>query len=101
MESMKFSKEELEYHYTWTDGTQTASLTGSPSRRLFNRFDGNQVLFIINHFARMNADFSQEDGRRIENLIVKQLPLDAKSEISVCNWLETVLKSAPSESIPK
>jgi hypothetical protein len=98
---MKFSKEELEYHYTWTDGASTTSLTGGPSRRLFNRFDGNQVLFIINHFARMKSDFTTEDGRKIENLIVKQLPLDAKSEISVCNWLETVLKGTPSESIPK
>lgn len=91
---MQFFKENLKYHYTWLEGHDPSSFTGNPSRRLFNRFDGNQLLFIINHFAAQSGQFTIEDGQIIEELIVRQLPMNAKSEISVCTWLENRLKTA-------
>jgi hypothetical protein len=97
---MLFVKENLEYHYTWIDGPDPATFTGNPSRRLFNRFDGHQVLFIINYFAAQISNFTIDEGRRIEQLILRQLPMNAKSEISVCTWLEEVLKH-PDQNLSK
>ncbi len=71
-------------HYTWNSN---ASFTGSPSRRLFNRSDGFQVLFIINFLASLSESFTIRDGRKMEEMIQQQLPSDIRSEMSVFNWL--------------
>lgn len=82
---MPFLKEDLAgSNYTWTNN---ASLTGSPSRRLFDRFNGNQVLFIINAYGNTFPKFTVEDGRKMEELIQNNLPMEAKSELSVFQWL--------------
>ena len=93
--SMHFSKEDLQgQHYTWSNEGKS-NLTGQPSRRLFDRFNGDQVLFIINSYASMAEKFSLEEARKLEELINDYLPFGIKSEMSVFNWLkETSLKPA-------
>jgi hypothetical protein len=90
---MHFSKEDLQgQHYTWSNDGKS-QLTGQPSRRLFDRYNGDQVLFIINSYAAMSEQFTIEEARRMEELINDYLPLGIKSEMSVFNWLrETSLK---------
>jgi len=84
---MLFIKEDLAgKYYDWNDRN---TYTGSPSRRLFNSTDGNQVLFIINFIGSLSEKFSKKEGLRIEELIIHQLPTDVKSEISVYNWLNS------------
>jgi hypothetical protein len=88
---MPFSKEDLvNPHYNW-ENEDADIFTGSPSRRSFNRFNGNQVLFLINFYGSLSDKFSLAQGRQMEDLILHHLPDHAKSEISVFNWLKTAL----------
>ena len=88
---MPFLKEDLtSQQYHW-DLSGDSVFKGSPSRRTFNRYNGDQVLFIINFYGSLAEKFSIVEGRRMEQLIADQLPLEAKSEISVFNWLRTAL----------
>ena len=83
---MQFLKENLSaYNYNWiNEGT----FTGEASRRLFNRYNGNQLLFVLNLYASMIEGFTVNMGLKIEDSLMNQLPVDAKSEISVLNWLK-------------
>jgi len=85
---MAFSKQDLAGNYKWATEPGDHLLTGSPSRRLFDRWNGVQVLFIINSIAALSENFSIEEARKIESLINDRLPLDARSELSVFQWLQ-------------
>ena len=84
---MAFSKEHLAGNYNWATEPGDLLLTGSPSRRLFDRWNGVQVLFIINSIAALSETFSIDEARKVESLIHDRLPLDSRSELSVYNWL--------------
>lgn len=87
---MSFLKEHLlNDHYSWNNSGNSL-YTGNPSRRPFNRFDGDQVLFIINSLGSLGNTFTLHDGRRIEEMICRQLPLEAKSEMTVFHWLRKI-----------
>ena len=79
-------------HYHWDPNPINEMFSGHPSRRLFDRFNGDQVLFIINSFGSMCDEFTPETGAIVEKKISEQLPMDARSEISVLNWLNLTLK---------
>jgi hypothetical protein len=93
---MHFTKDDLlGKHYSCNPQEGSTTLTGQPSRRLFDRFNGDQVLFIINSYATLVEKFTLAEARRMEELITDYLPLGIKSEMSVFNWLrETSLKPA-------
>ncbi len=84
---MHFLKEQLNRNnnYSWPD---EPTFTGDPSRRLFNRYNGNQMLFLINHYASLTEGFTVNNGVHVEDILINQLPLEAKSEISVLKWLK-------------
>ena len=84
---MLFVKEHLSANnnYSWTD---EFIFDGTPSRRLFDRRNGNQLLFIINLYASQANDFSENHVSRIEDLLMNQMPEEIKSEISVLKWLK-------------
>jgi hypothetical protein len=88
---MPFLKQDLAHQeYNWDLPGETI-FNGSPSRRAFNRYNGNQVLFLINFYGSLAEKFSIGEGQLMEEVISNQLPLEAKSEISVFNWLRTAL----------
>jgi len=84
---MLFLKENLRTgnNYNWTG---EFIFDGTPSRRLFDRQNGNQLLFIINLYASQSDKFSEDHVPRIEDMLVNKLPEEIKSEISVLNWLK-------------
>jgi len=85
---MEFRKEHLiNKHYDWSIGTERNIIPGSPDRRLFDRLNGNQILYLINFFGHSIGNITLDDGQRIENLIMKELPAELKSEKTVFNWL--------------
>jgi hypothetical protein len=50
---MYFKKEDLAgTHYTWSANDKKQVFTGRPSRKSFDRFNGDQVLFLINFTVR-------------------------------------------------
>lgn len=88
---MIFLKEHLRNNnYKWEIGLNHSAQNNEPDRRIFNRFNGYQVLFIINYFGTSLGKMTFTDGLQIEELISSQLPNEAKSELSVFNWLRGV-----------
>ena len=85
---MTFSKQDLMGNYTWTPDSESSPFTGVPSRRIFDRYSGNQLLFIINSLAALSDSFAIEDVMKIEAIIIDHLPMNTQSEISVFNWLK-------------
>ena len=86
---MRFLKEHLSaYNYTWIN---EAAFTGEASRRIFNRYNGNQMLFVLNLYASLIEGFTINMGLKIEDRLMNQLPVETKSEISVLYWLNHTL----------
>lgn len=85
---MIFLREHLSGFYEWSPGSEEPIFDGTASRRLFNRWNGNQVLFLINLLLSSSGNSSIEAGRDFERLIINELPLTAKSELTVFNWLQ-------------
>ncbi|HEY0677260.1 MAG TPA: hypothetical protein VGD17_03195 [Chitinophagaceae bacterium] len=96
---MMLQKEDLMGDYEWVNENGFDAYTGDPSRRKFDRFNGNQVLFLINSYASIVERFSINEGRKLESLVINHLPLEMKSEISVFNWLRKILNIIPEEKI--
>ena len=88
---MHFQKQDLHYTYYEWDEDQVHMYTGQPSRRVFNKYDGNQVLFLINFYASLSNRFTIAEGRQIEHRILTELPGEIKSELSVYNWLRNTI----------
>ena len=85
---MYFKKEDLAgTHYTWSANDKKQVFTGRPSRKSFDRFNGDQVLFLINFYGSMLMEFSLQDGRVLEQAVLNQLPINAMSEVSALHWL--------------
>lgn len=92
---MLFLKEHLAGSYDWMDENGQAVYTGEASRRKFDRFNGHQMLFIINLFGTVIDRFTVNEGRKLEDMVINHLPLEAKSEISVFNWLQKMFSVQP------
>jgi len=90
---MLFLKDHLLGDYTWASESDKSIFTGGPTRRRFDRYNGDQVLFIINIYALTLDNFSIQTGQEVEALILNNLPLQASSEISVFNWLKNLQTS--------
>ncbi|MBC7849755.1 MAG: hypothetical protein H7Y31_08465 [Chitinophagaceae bacterium] len=84
---MMLRREDLKLDYSWANELEPHLFNGELTRRKFDRGNGNQVLFLINLYASQNPGFTLEEGLVIEDLLSNQLPLEAKSEISVFTWL--------------
>ena len=84
---MYFGRQDLEgTQYCWTEDAKDI-FTGPPSRRVFDRRNGNQVLFLINLYGLLLDEFTILKGKSIEKKIQDDLPESVKSEVSVFNWL--------------
>ena len=85
---MAFSKADLTGLYNWAPSQDITMFEGLPSRRTFDRYNGNQVFFIINGLLETSGNSSIEKGKELERLIINKLPFDSCSELTVFNWLE-------------
>ena len=85
---MSFSKGHLTGLYNWSLEQEASVFAGSPTRRTFDRNNGDQVLFIITSVLEKLGNSSVEQGREIEMLIINKLPFTSSSELTVFNWLE-------------
>jgi hypothetical protein len=87
---MTFSKDDMCFiHYRWEKDERPAGevFCGEPSRRIFDPFNGDQVLFLINFYGSVVKSFGLKDAHALERKIAHQLPLERKSERSVYNWI--------------
>lgn len=87
---MLFSRADMKFvHYRWDTDEEPASLvySGEPSRREFDPFNGNQVLFLINCYGEANGGITQREAHRMETMLAHELPETLRSERSVFNWI--------------
>jgi hypothetical protein len=80
-------------HYKWGTEVENKIFHGRPSRRLFDPFNGDQVLFLINFYGSLSDRFTLQEGKKIEYEITYHLPNDIKSEVSAFNWIRNVMTS--------
>lgn len=73
-------------HYQWEKSDHDRFI-GEPSRRIFDRYNGSQVLFLINFIATLMDRFTLDQGKQLEQSLQFDLPQETKSEISVFYWL--------------
>lgn len=88
---MHFRKEDMKGTYKWAENNENNIFNGQPSRRVFDRYNGDQVLFIINFYGSLSGKSSIQESQMIEERIYNQLPLEIKSELSVFNWIRNEL----------
>jgi len=74
--------------YIWNNENKNSLLADGPTRKRFDRFNGNCMLHIINLFDCFIDKLTIAQAQKIERLIEKELPLDTRSEISVLHWLK-------------
>lgn len=84
---MIFLKEHLSGTYEWPSENERILLDTVPSRRLFNRWNGYQTLFVINLFLMQAGLALEHYGKKAENILLAKLPLDDMSEKKVLAWL--------------
>jgi hypothetical protein len=88
---MEFLKSHLRGgHYNWESDFIHSLYNDEPDRRIFNRYNGKQVLFIINYFGKSLGTLTLSEGLKLEELIITQLPEQTKSELAVFNWLRGI-----------
>ncbi len=83
---MHFEKRDLDMvHYNWN--AEPRLYEGLPSRRSFDKNNGAQVLFLVNHYATFDEQLNLKHLHLLEELLRRELPLEARSEISVFKWM--------------
>lgn len=88
---MHFQKQDLEgTHYHWPENHDKDIFTGQPSRRTFDPFNGEQMLFMINFYGSLSDRFSLQEGKIIEHELIYNLPTTMKSEVSAFNWMRSL-----------
>jgi hypothetical protein len=79
-------------HYFWLEEGKKNIFVGQPSRRVFDRYNGDQVLFMINFYGSLFDRSSIMEGKEIENHLINQLPIETQSELSVFRWLRSTMR---------
>ncbi len=85
---MLFTKEHLTGMYNWAPEQVLPLFERLPGSRRFDRYNGNQVFFIISFLLKRGGNATIEKGRKIEMLIINKLPIASSSELTVLNWLK-------------
>lgn len=89
-----FSKRNLFYKdYNWTTYLNTdPRVHGKPDGTLFNRSEGNEVVYLINKLMVLWDYRFSNTGNKMEKLIHDSLPSDVKSQEEVKDWVKDNLK---------
>lgn len=84
-----YQKEDLLFSdYDWKNASDHVKFNGMPDRNMFVRYEGNDVLYMINCVCAAMNDTSRQHAANIERLIHEKLPIEIKSQNSVFNWLQ-------------
>lgn len=84
-----YHREDLLFNdYEWNESASHVKLQGTPDRNLFMRYEGNEILYMINHACEIMGCTSKTEAGRMEMLLHDKLPLDIKSQNRVFVWLQ-------------
>ncbi len=86
---MIFIKENLKgSNYNWFPASLEKLADCFPTRKSFDRLNGDAILRMINLFNLLVTKLNLADGRSMELALAKELPPELLSEVSVFNWLK-------------
>lgn len=89
-----FSRRNLFYtDYKWTAYVQNdPRVTGKPDATLFNKEEGNEVVYLINKLMALWDYRFANTGNKMEKLIHDSLPQEITKQEEVQAWLKSNLK---------
>lgn len=86
---MIFTKESLlGSSYSWFPDNSKLITDRFPTRKGFDRMSGDAMLRMINLFDLLVSKLTLAEGHSMERSLVKELPVQMASEMSVFNWLK-------------
>lgn len=84
-----FTNKDLVYTYTWSDYAEDdPRVSGIPDTTPFNRKEGWQVLYIINHLTDHLAWDVDSFGKKIEKMIHDRLPQEISNQKDTIQWIK-------------
>lgn len=86
---MSFNKSDLKYSdYSWTAlPGDDPKISGEPDSTLFSRYEGYEVLYMINKVLKHRGLSSTASGQKAESIIRTDLPSTTRSQINVFNFI--------------
>ena len=84
-----YKKSDMVYDdYSWKAmDHDNPKITGKPDSTLFNRHEGYEVLYLINHLLKEKELTSVRSGNKMETLIREELPGNIRSQENVKEWI--------------
>ncbi|HEY0176850.1 MAG TPA: hypothetical protein VGC08_10755 [Pedobacter sp.] len=85
-----FTKRNLYYHdYLWAEYLKDDSrISGKPDSTIFNRTEGNQVVYLINKLMILWSYRFSNTGNKMEKLIREKMPEEIQTQKEVQDWLQ-------------
>jgi hypothetical protein len=89
-----FSRRNLHYaDYKWTSyAVNDPHVNGKPDDTLFNKEEGNEVVYLINKLMILWDYRFSNTGNKMEKLIHDKMPADVVSQNGVLTWLKENIK---------
>lgn len=86
------SRGDLEYSgYTWSSNPKVEPrFHGMADDNVFDRNDGNDVLYVINEYARENDIKDKKKALELEKEIHQNLSEDITTQRDVTDWLKSI-----------
>lgn len=90
-----FTKENLRYEYNWSQyETDDPRISGIPDTTEFNRKEGEEVFYIINHLTDHLAWDVVSFGCKVEQLIHDRLPEEITNQKDAIKWIRENWKNS-------
>ena len=94
-----FTKENLKYEYNWSRYEKDdPRISGIPDATEFNRKEGEEVYYIINHLTEHVAWDVGNFGSKIEQLIHDRLPDEITNQKDTIKWIRENWKKSTGEN---
>lgn len=85
----RFEKKDLVYEYNWSHYEKNdPRISGMPDETEFNRKEGWEVLYIINHQTDHLGWAVENLGNRLEIFIHDRLPVEIKNQKDTIEWIK-------------
>lgn len=86
---MSFKKSDLDYSdYSWTAlPGDDPKISGKPDSTLFSRYEGYEMLYMIDKVLEHRNLISVASGQKVESIIRTKLPSTTRSQENVFNFV--------------
>nr|WP_320009583.1 hypothetical protein [uncultured Desulfobulbus sp.] len=85
----KLNKHALLYTYTWHHYPENdPKVSGPPDTTLFNKHEGEEVLYLIDYLSEHIAWSVEEFASKVERLIHDHMPEHEMSQVEVVAWIK-------------